>query len=192
MYKKNQGFGICGSRNIYSSKVRVDNWVEDNISLDLVKEPRHSQTLYRTVTREGFVDPTQMPEQPPLPVNLPSAFELKTKNKEGMPYSLLFEHNCKPVDSNDRFKSTAALTLMSRPENMKFAENSNKLSRTKSKQILDDINQCYVKSTESRYANAHLLYNPNHKIQDSEESERLGTVVLPNFKRYALLSKFLL
>lgn len=90
--KKNQGHGICGAKNIYSSSVRVDNWVEDNIGMQLASHPREPETLYRTNTMMSYIPPAEMPELPPMPANMPSTLELKTKNKDGMPYSLLFEH----------------------------------------------------------------------------------------------------
>lgn len=93
--KKNQGHGICGSRNIYNSKVHVDNWIEDNIGLNLIKAPRPGTVLYQTNTTASFNHPAERPEPPPLPANIPSTLELKTKNKDGMPYALLFEHNQK-------------------------------------------------------------------------------------------------
>ena len=93
MYKKNQGYGICGAKNIYSTTVRVDNWVEDIIGSELANSSRPVYTMYTTVTKESHCDPSQWPEPQRLPVNLPTALELKTKNKEGMPYAILFEHS---------------------------------------------------------------------------------------------------
>ena len=93
MYKKNQGYGICGSKNIYSTKVRVDNWVEDNIGMDLAHTNRPQYKLYQTVTSETHIHPKDMPPPKNLPVNMPSVLELKTKNKEGMSYEMLFEHD---------------------------------------------------------------------------------------------------
>lgn len=93
--KKNQGHGICGARNIYSSRVHLDNWIEDTIARDIVSQPRPGSVLYQTNTAASFTHPSERPEPPPLPANIPSTLELKTKNKDGMPYSLLFEHDIK-------------------------------------------------------------------------------------------------
>jgi hypothetical protein len=98
--KKNQGHGICGAKNIYSCKVHVDNWIEDTVGMDLSKNPRTGDTLYRTLTAETFCPPSDRPDLPPLPANMPSTLELKTKNKEGMPYSLLFDHSMKSSESD--------------------------------------------------------------------------------------------
>ncbi len=102
MYKKNQGYGICGSKNIYSSKVRLDNWVEDTIGMDLGHTERPPFKLYSTVTNETHCDPSLWPEPQKLPANTPTPLELKTKNKDGLPYALLFEHNSNvPTEVSD-------------------------------------------------------------------------------------------
>lgn len=93
MYKKDQGYGICGAKNIYSSKVHLDNWVEDEIGMSLIQHPRPAITDYKTNTIRSYVNPAEAPEPPPLPANMPTTHELKTKNKEGMPYALLFQHS---------------------------------------------------------------------------------------------------
>jgi hypothetical protein len=99
MEKKNQGHGICGSKNIYSANVHLDNWVEDTIGMTLSESKRPAHGLYTTVTRSSFTPITERPDVPPLPANIPSSLELKTKNKDGMPYSLLFEHNLKQSEA---------------------------------------------------------------------------------------------
>jgi hypothetical protein len=43
------------------------------------------------------------PEAPKMPVNIPSTQELKAKNKEGMPYSLLFDHGTREIQSEVLF-----------------------------------------------------------------------------------------
>lgn len=97
--KKNQGHGICGARNIYNSKVHIDNWIEDSIGMKLIQNSRPGTVLYETNTASSFNHPSERPDLPPLPANMPSTLELKTKNKDGIPYSLLFEHNLKTTDN---------------------------------------------------------------------------------------------
>ncbi len=86
MYKQNQGYGICGAKNIYSSKVKLDNWVEDNIGAVLAQNPKETTHSYDTVQSSTHCPPNQWP------LNMPTTQELKAKNKEGMPYSMLFDH----------------------------------------------------------------------------------------------------
>jgi len=81
MNKKNQGYGICGSKNIYSSRVRVDNWVEDTIGMNLSQQARVAAVNYETNTKRCFRPPTECEQPPALPINIPSAHELKTKKQ---------------------------------------------------------------------------------------------------------------
>lgn len=97
MYKQNQGYGICGAKNIYSSKVKVDNWVEDNIGMSLAMKTREPPRIFQTCTKESFIDPNDRPSPPSMPVNMPSTQELKSKNKDGLPYSILFSHGAKDM-----------------------------------------------------------------------------------------------
>jgi hypothetical protein len=102
--KQNQGYGICGARNIYSSKVRVDNWVEDTIGSELAKQNRSVETLYRTNTASSFIPPSEQPQSPQPNAKMPSVHELKSKNKDGMSYALLFEHGPTSI-GNERLTS---------------------------------------------------------------------------------------
>jgi hypothetical protein len=184
--KKNQGHGICGSKNVYSSSVRIDNWVEDNIGMQLAANPREPETFYKTNTMMSYVSPSEMPELPPMPSNMPSTLELKTKNKDGMPYSLLFEHGRNNVGSaiaNDRFKTTTMLALMTRPDMTPSTQESRILLKQKSKDMLRDFQQTKHMSTESRHASSHLLLN-----HYPEENLKLQATELPNFRRYGALT----
>lgn len=68
------------------------------------------------------------------------------------------------------------LTIMQKP-NMVVEENRS-LSRQKSKQIIQDINQAYIKTSETRSATAHIIYTPtNTEVAASMTSD------LPDFKR---------
>jgi hypothetical protein len=95
MYKKNQGYGICGSKNVYSSNVKLGNWVEDSVGQDLVAKGRNVEAYYVTNTALAFKDPNEQPPLPAMPVNMPTTQELKAKNTEGTPYSLNFDHGLK-------------------------------------------------------------------------------------------------
>lgn len=97
MYKKNQGHGICGAKNVYSSNVKLGNWVEDTIGLDLVQKGRHVESNYMSHTSLSYKAPNDQPPLPAMPINMPTTEELKAKNKEGMPYSLIFDHGLKEI-----------------------------------------------------------------------------------------------
>jgi hypothetical protein len=98
MYKKNQGHGICGAKNNYSSTAKLGNWVEDTIGQDLLAMPdRVLVGSYMSTSGDFYRDPKDQPEGPPMPMNMPSTQELKAKNKEGMSYSLIFDHGLKEI-----------------------------------------------------------------------------------------------
>jgi len=100
MYQSNQGHGIAGAKNIYSSKVKLGNWVEDSFGRLLCEKPRESLKLYETNTMRSHPPPEQWPQQPNLPLSIPSTQEIKAKNKEGLQYSLLFDHGVKEFPSD--------------------------------------------------------------------------------------------
>jgi hypothetical protein len=188
MHQKHQGHGICGSRNIYSSKVHIDNWVEDKISLDLLSKDRIMERNYTTLTKDVHCHPCQWPELPPAPAKMATVHELKTKNKEGLAYDLLFEHGGKheTFAPNDRFRSVTSLTIMSRPGLPEESANSkNELLRKKSRQMLDDLNQSAHMTTEARYANAHLKFNAD---ANQPTLALLKTAEIPKFHRRRLLT----
>jgi hypothetical protein len=99
IYNRNSGFGICGAKNIYSSKVKLDNWVEDKFGVDLVQNPKPRDSHFTTCVREQYIPPSeQQPACGPLTTTLAksvkflSKAELKAKNKDGLSYALLFQH----------------------------------------------------------------------------------------------------
>lgn len=114
MYKSEQGHGICGAKNIYTTKTKVGNWVEDRIGMELASTSRPAITTYQTVQAASHCHPSNWPEPPTLPVKVPSAQELKVKNKEGMPYSLLFEHGTReiPPEVNECETFASLINLM--------------------------------------------------------------------------------
>jgi hypothetical protein len=96
MYKNNQGHGICGAKNNYSSTVKLGNYVEDYFGQQLSKVPRGADlSAYKSVTMLSYAPLNERKPLPPVALNIPSPLELKTKIKEGMPYEILFEHGNK-------------------------------------------------------------------------------------------------
>jgi hypothetical protein len=68
------------------------------------------------------------------------------------------------------------LTIMSRPDQP--LSEYRELSRQKSKQVIQDVNQCFVKTTENRNSTGHVIFTPvNTDVSDSQTS------ALPNFKK---------
>lgn len=218
--------------------------------MDLVRTRKPAAHLYTTATKESHCDPTMWPALPPMPAKMATPHELKTKNKEGLAYELLFEHgdanhqnsevrpkrsqqcchqsavhppvagallpcpHTPPILSipcssaalysspfsisviicpnvhlmmQDRFKTVTSLTIMSRPDMAKVVdETAHVLLKNKSRKLLQDINQSYYKTTEQRYANAHLLFDPSNQ---EPTTALLRTAEIPNFHRRSLLAK---
>jgi hypothetical protein len=106
------GFGICGHKNTYNSKVKNGHWVEDMIGKDLAGMQRTNQTEYTTETREKIIDPRDMPYNAGgQHIHMLSAADIKTKNKNGLPANMLFEHLGAP--GADRFMSINCMTYTS-------------------------------------------------------------------------------
>lgn len=187
MYKSNQGHGICGAKNNYSSSVKLGNYVEDGFGRDLAANPRHVEKNFISNTMASYPPLDQRPELPPQNAKCPSAIELKTKNKEGMPYSLLFEHGLKPIPSEERFSTVSSSAYKINTEsNNAYDISKNALAREKAKQLVQDVNLCYIKTTESRSANAHSSYNPQQAQQTMERN--LSDVQLPKWTRVRALT----
>jgi hypothetical protein len=75
-------------------------------------------------------------------------------------------------------------TSLSDPHsNMTSSIENNTLSRQKSKQMMEDINRSFNKTTETRIANGHLIFNPSNTVIPFEK-----TAPLPDFRRQAPLS----
>eukprot|EP01038_Epipyxis_sp_PR26KG_P006092 gene6092-8395_t len=185
MYNSNQGHGICGAKNSYSSKIRVGNWVEDNIGMDLSKSKSSNKlpvnNQYETIQAASYCPIEKRKELPSLPVNMPTTQELKAKNKEGMPYALLFDHGVRDIPAEDRFKTTAMM-VMSKPSetfNTTFERPHKTLERQKSKQNIQDLNLSFVKSSEYNISTSHLAF-----VQNTTPKASIGNVQeLPRFNR---------
>mmetsp|Transcript_50378 Transcript_50378/g.87937 ORF Transcript_50378/g.87937 Transcript_50378/m.87937 type:complete len:192 (-) Transcript_50378:102-677(-) len=161
MYKKNQGHGICGSKNLYSSNVKLGNWVEDKVGLQLTQQEQPVYKNYMSNTNLSYQDPKDQPPLPSMPVNMPTTQELKAKNKEGMQYSLIFDHGLKEIPPEERLVTTNMLTIMKRRNDKGDIASEKQLMRARSKKMIQDFKETYSMTTEARYANAHLAFRPD-------------------------------
>lgn len=71
------------------------------------------------------------------------------------------------------------LTVMKPSEKFHNSQQDKVLERQKSKKMMRDINLSYVKTTEQRMANAHVIYTPQTSDLATGKSSDL-----PNFHRY--------
>lgn len=122
--KRPEGHGICGSKNIYSSNVKIGNWNEDlfgeylvshrngNVSLskpwnehqpqsidDEIIELQPSQIEVvnekDTVHRTSFPPIALRPNPPPMPIKVQKPFELLMKNKMGTLQNVIYNDGTK-------------------------------------------------------------------------------------------------
>mmetsp|Transcript_8230 Transcript_8230/g.13671 ORF Transcript_8230/g.13671 Transcript_8230/m.13671 type:complete len:193 (+) Transcript_8230:100-678(+) len=186
MYKKNQGHGICGAKNIYSSDVKLGNWVEDNFGSDLANMPdRVRPTNYQSNATISFKDPSEQPDLPALPVNMPTTQELKAKNKEGMSYPLIFDHGLKEITAEERLVTTNMLSIMKRSNAREDLASDKRLMRERAKKVLADFKETHTFCTEARHANAHIDFRPD--IAPKPMTGRMDP--LPKWHRTAQLTR---
>lgn len=87
--KINEGFGICGHKNSYSTG-KVGNYVEDRIGGELARACASEPLARLTECRANFVDSALMPGKC---ANAPKEnLEERFMLRQGLPYSILFEH----------------------------------------------------------------------------------------------------
>ena len=110
---KNLGYGICGKKNVYSSKALLDNWREDVIaSTSSLKEFAPTEH-YQTVSRATHIDPKSMIMHPNiLLAKTESVANLKARNKDGMPYSLLFAPSMEKIQVRIDYKYDISFSFL--------------------------------------------------------------------------------
>lgn len=162
----------------------LGNHIEDKIGQDLVQSSRLGERSYITNTQDSFIPPSDRPDPPNMPVNMPTTQELKAKNKDGMPYSLLFDHGLKPMSKEERFTSTAMYTMMGNTDGTK-SSTDNSLTREKAKQMQQDLRLSYTMTSQARLANAHNTFVPGAPLKPFAGN----TCELPNWKRQGLLTR---
>ena len=178
----NQGYGICGAKNIYCSKVKLDNWVEDEIGAVIANVDKPKVNYYQTVQMASHCHPSQWPEANPLPANMPTTLELITKNKEGMPYSLLF--GSQNIPFNERFKTVGKKALEEGIKNKFTSLPDGYMVNEKLKKVRRDINLATYMTTELRAANSHRLEGTDKPLR------AIGPVEpLPDWRRSSIISK---
>lgn len=184
MYNSNQGHGIAGAKGIYSSKVKLGNWVEDSFGELLVEQARvNDPSNYMSNTMSCYKAPDDQPEPAQVPGKMPTVAEMKIKNKEGMPYSLLFPHGLTEFPTEERFKTNTQSFYTK--QQMVYALPEGSLKRLKSKELLQDSNLAFKQSTLQRCANAHIKY----KVSAAPRIEINGPVEdLPNWSRSSPLT----
>ena len=139
LYDMHAGHGITGSKNIYSSKVHIGNWRQDIIGQELVQDllnisgedcntggricnptsvyegritnTRNKRNTYMTSSQE-IGSKLSYENTAENSINFQKQNEAKSRNKEGLNYSLLFAHtiNGKDISHSNRYTSNNRLS----------------------------------------------------------------------------------
>ena len=191
------GYGITGSRNVFSTRTHIGNWVEDVIGNDLVQPTRRPfTTLYETAAMNDWIEPSlQTVRTGPNTakfsgsVRYLSKEELKIKNKEGMPYDLLFQHgkNGEDIPPNQRYQAQSTLsfaqTQLPKGEDPPVEV---RRQREKAKEIKKELEKSYGRTcSEANFANGFAMNSTTlaPRAVTAGESQNL-----PNFRRKVLVS----
>ena len=188
MYKQNQGYGICGAKNVYSSRVKLDNWVEDEAGVMLASKPRPPLGRYVTDTSDKHCDPKDMTAHPSMStIKMMSTAELKAKNKEGTSYAQLFNHG-NEMTVDERFNSTYK-RLFSQPGAAAFARQHLDLEKQKNKDKTREVKSLTTLTSTSQLMNAFMTANANSTFKPrNAEGESLA---IPRVgKRHVLSETF--
>mmetsp|Transcript_6457 Transcript_6457/g.5783 ORF Transcript_6457/g.5783 Transcript_6457/m.5783 type:complete len:193 (-) Transcript_6457:169-747(-) len=183
--KVNDGHGITGAKNIYSSNVKIGNWNEDMIGDYLSNQNRtiNKDYLY-TEQMKSYCpyDERTNPFTPPL--NSPKQDEKIIKNNEGIPYKLIFNHGKEELAPNVRFTTTFVESYghgKTSEFTKTYALPDGSKQNDKYLQIKRDHNLSNIQTTSSRAATAHADMS-----RDIVLSRKISTD-LPNWKRRSTL-----
>ena len=181
---KNMGYGICGAKNRYSNKALLDNWVEDQFGEEIVaKGDRPGSTMYQTASMASYCDPKDMKVHPNiLKVKLESVANLKTRNKEGMPYSLLFTNENSLIGQGPQFMSTMQ-RIQGNGAGATFALRDGSRTDEMSKSVKRE--KTGIRQPQSTYNEANRRLD---KVPDVVRMADGPIEELPVFKRRALIS----
>eukprot|EP01041_Mallomonas_annulata_P010588 gene10588-22097_t len=149
----NGGFGLCGHKNTFTCTAKYGNWVEDIIGGELTVAPRAGKISYDTESRRQYIPPSEMPVHPSTANKKDKLTieELKSKNKEGLPYSLVFNHGLKEEKIENRFQTTNQLACFHTPVEQ-YGLPSNYKSQERAKALRREMKLTNSKISESHDA----------------------------------------
>ena len=149
---------------MYSTKTKEGNWCEDEFGRWLVEHRKVTPLTYESETTSQYIHPNDMNDKASTDIAIESVYNLKVKNKEGLSYSLLFDHG---YPDSQRFE---------RPSRA-LPEGS--MHREKLSSIRKEMDRTGRFTTQSRLAGAlvmkHTAPLPNSSNSDSDD--------IPDFRR---------
>ena len=111
------GFGICGHKNNFSTKILCGNWVEDRIGARLASTRPEPTEVITTDTRANFIAPADMDDK--QTANCPEINTVEAEaSRRGLNYDVMFGHG-KATESGGkgeaaRFCSVETLMMSTR------------------------------------------------------------------------------
>ena len=192
MQSQNLGFGIAGKKNTYSSRILLDNWVEDSFGVDmltLTQQGRIKRVLenhYTSTQRASHIDPALMSYHPNiLKVKLESAEDLMTRNKEGMPYDLLFSYS---NNKDNRFETSMQNVQKNANPNQydKYAKVDGTLSGEREKNVRRELRALQSLRSESKLSTRRIDISSSGLKKAQTDTH----TPLPNFSKTLSLSGF--
>lgn len=191
MDNRNLGYGIAGKKNAYSSKILLENWVEDGFGARLHHlakaggAQRITDQHYTSTQRASHIDPSLMSYHPNiLKAKIESAEDVMTRNKEGMPYDLLFSYS---NNNDNRFQSTFQATQIAAGNDsyQTYARVDGTARNEREKQVRRELKDMQSLRSESRHANRRVDAGSNILLKAGGDH-----AAIPNFNRSALISEW--
>ena len=108
------GFGICGHKNTFNSKVRCGNWVEDNIGMDLVASRVGMPASGPNVSenKATYLHPKRMDDKASR--NCPPIDDVRVEyERRGVPSNVMFGHGMEEAHDPEAGKEGRYGTLNS-------------------------------------------------------------------------------
>jgi len=182
----NQGYGICGAKNVYSSKVKLDNWVEDEFGVLLASAPRPPVGRYLSDTRAKHCDPKEMVAHPSMTsIKMMSTAELKAKNKDGTSYAQLFNHG-NDMTRDERFNTTfKRLFCENQPHTLSLMRQESDLQKQKNKEKQREVNS--LSNLQSQYA-LSTAYLGKQEERFRPRKANGPSIPIPTFGKHHMLS----
>jgi hypothetical protein len=182
------GYGICGHKNTYTSKVYDGNWSEDKIATELLMTREVPAPSYQTEQRGNFQNPNEIPEDPRIAtVKLESMDDIRAKNKEGLPYALIFDHRNGPQPAQERFKSQYQAAANETYQH--FAKPEGSLYQRKLQEAEDERFDSVHMTTMSKKASQRLNTSPpktTTQLRVEKMKHDLKPETLPKWNRKSL------
>jgi hypothetical protein len=151
----NTGYGIAGAVNVYSCRIKLGNWVEDEFGTEIVQNARTSKGSFVTDQAANHIDPKDMTMDPRTTnLKMMSMAEMKAKNKEGSSYSLLFDHH-KALEPEVKYRTSHRNAFKGTgTQEADYSRPNGDLQKERAKRMVREIREKFSMVPEGVTANA--------------------------------------